>query len=435
MGSLGFALNEAGLSRFIAETKISLSEEEKKSLFDIIDSEKISKDLSDSNELQASQDLEKNEVDNSKREEGNKKDEEITPVVVESSEPAKPEHSVDQQYDVHAALKVDMNPAKHDKEHDIKVDSADHKAEPKDVTVKDEIKPGEEAEYRSLKEAFLLEEGYFEKPSVSTVTPEQKQDKLVNQISLLVARESADPLYEELLNATAVARQIQTELQEKYKPAAKKKAKQLIDSKSKKPETTQASSLKLAEAIKSISSGGGINEGILDWVKGKLLMTVVGALPNATLDRIIMKAHTKALSMTRSSEERKAVEKEFTRYLEDRRDKVEFIKSLIKNAPEKDKVEADEKIKAVASKKMDGQAPQQVNASAEIEDLGLSQLVEEPVISFLLAGGIIPAILNVIIGIVLTGVTVAVTKIIGRIRASIEDPYGDRADRNAVNLK
>ncbi len=435
VSSSGFALNEAGLTRFFESKSIKLNEEEKKELLDLIDSEKISKDLSDKNELQASEDLEKNEVDNSKREEGNEKAEEVKAPIIESSEPSKPEHSVDQQYNVDAAIKVDMNSAKADKEHEIKKDIADHKAEPKDVTAKDNVKPGEEAEYRSLKEAFLLEDGYFEKESVSKVTPEQKQDKLVNQISLLVARESADPLYEELLHATAVARQLQTELQEKYKASAKKKAKQLIDSKSKKPENPQASSLKLVEFLDAVGSGrSSVNEGIIDWVKGKLVMALINILPEPQLDNMIMKAHTKALSLVKSSEERKAVEEEFSRYLKDRRDKVEFLKALIKRAPEKDKEDADNKLKNISSrvsKDVEAGSKQGVAVNASYEVIA-SQPINEVLdpASALLAGGALSMVLNILVGLVLAGTVAVVTEIVMRIRASIADPYRDFSERH-----
>ncbi len=430
------------------------------SLMDEIKPEKISKDLNDKNELHASEDLEKNKVDNSKREEGNKKAEEIIAPIVEASEPAKPEHSVDQQYDVHAALKVDMNPAKHAKEHDIKVDSAEHKAEPKDITVKNDIKPGEEAEYRSLKEALLLEDGYFETPSVSTVTPEQKQQKLVGQVSLLIARESADPLYEELLNAAATARHLQSELSEKYKAVAQKRVKQIVDSKSKKPEETQASALAIVEFLDAVGSGRELNEGIGDWVKGKLLMGIVKFLPEQVIDRMIMKAHSKALSMVKGDEERKLVENEFSRYLKDKRDKIEFLRSLISKAPEDEKKKADEKVKAIASKvaqavKQESAKGVPVNASYEAIvsgqfDTELNERIKPPLVfprpdeafdlmkwiagiftsgtqavTAFFAGPIGAGIIGAIIALALAGVAVLVAKIIDKIRKGLEDPYGE----------
>jgi hypothetical protein len=477
--SSGFALNEKGILNFFSSRKISINEEQAKALIDEIDSEKISAEFNSSNNLVKSEDIVKNEINNSKREEGNKKKDEVEPPSIseslkpkappteeeikreaarikaetgksssgenipgslvrkpeatakvtnikESLEPSKPEDSLDQQYDVNAAIEVDMNATKKEEENEIKVDSAGHKAEPTDVTVKNDIKPGEEAEYSSLKEALLLEEGYFENPSVSTVTPEQKQEKLVNQISLLVARESADPLYEELLTTTAIAKKLQTELQEKYKGAAKKKAAQLIKIKAKKPESAQASSL--LEYLRSVASGSQINEGIIDWVKGKIVMGLLNIMPEQYLDRLIMKSHSKALSMVKNDKQRKIVENEFSRYLKDRRDKVEFLKSIIKNAPEKAKQEADENLKSIASKageKQPQMAPAQVNASAEVAELGYSPLLEAEPLSILLAGGVLSMVLNILIGLVLAGTTALVVKLLAKAKEAIEDPYGD----------
>jgi hypothetical protein len=94
------------------------------------------------------------------------------------------------------------------------------KATPADVT--------EAVKYKSLKEAFLLENGYFDKDSVETVSAQAKRDRLLEQLALLTARDSKDPLYEELLQSTVVAKRIQKKLQEKYTGAATKRAEQMF---------------------------------------------------------------------------------------------------------------------------------------------------------------------------------------------------------------
>jgi hypothetical protein len=472
----GLAANERGLRRLLEENGITLKEEEIGGLLDTVKPEQVSKEFDKSNKGERSQEIENVKVDNSKRAlDGDSKSEDLVAPIIESSGPAEPSDSADQQYDVEAAIEVDMNVAKKEEEHEIKKDGLENKAEPSDVTVKDDIKPGEEAEYRSLKEAFLLEEGYFDKDSISRVTAAQKQEKLENQIGLLIARESADPLYEELLHTTAIAKQLQLQLQEKYKPVAKKKAKQLIDtkkSKEKKPEVAQASSsdsFRLVELLNRVGSGtaSGLNEGIIDWVKGKLLMMIVGMLPENVLDRLIMKAHTKALSMVKSAEERKAVEEEFSRYLKDKRDKVSFLKSIMNKAPEKDKQIADQKMKAIAgqvSSKIKQQEKQGIPVNASYEQIaremdesllevgglertftmvadggggsgvvtaaaeaaapGFLSLIGNAIVGFL-SSSLGSAVIGVLGGLVLAGVSALVYGIIKKVKNMVEDPYGD----------
>jgi len=94
------------------------------------------------------------------------------------------------------------------------------KAEPSDVTIAES--------YSSLKEAFLLREDYFSTDSSMIVTATDKIEKLEKQLTLLSARDSSDPLYEELLRTTAEAKRLQEELQNKYKTIAESKAKELI---------------------------------------------------------------------------------------------------------------------------------------------------------------------------------------------------------------
>jgi len=109
------------------------------------------------------------------------------------------------------------------------------KAEPEDVTVEDKSEELPEAkEYHSLKEAFLLEADYFETDSVERVTAKAKQAKLIEQISLLIAKESNDPLYEELLETAVVAKRLQENIKQKHYGKAHKKANEMIEFKKKK---------------------------------------------------------------------------------------------------------------------------------------------------------------------------------------------------------
>ena len=70
--------------------------------------------------------------------------------------------------------------------------------------------------YNSLREAFLLKEDYFSTDSSMLITAADKLSKLEKQLSLLTARDSNDPLYDDLVRATAEAKKLQMELQDKY---------------------------------------------------------------------------------------------------------------------------------------------------------------------------------------------------------------------------
>jgi hypothetical protein len=129
---------------------------------------------------------------------------------------------------------------------EAKPEKEESKAEPTDVTTDKEkvemetaqpepekveaAKPAtvhEAVNYKSVKEAFLLESDYFEKDSYALVSAADKQAKLEKQMALLVARDSQDPLYEELVRTTALAKKLQEQLQERYNLFGKEKASEL----------------------------------------------------------------------------------------------------------------------------------------------------------------------------------------------------------------
>jgi len=89
----------------------------------------------------------------------------------------------------------------------------------------------EDQRYSSLKEAFLLDQNYFDNHGYVKVTADEKKAKLQEQMALLIARESVDPLYEELLEATIVAKKLQKEIKNKYQAQAKEKADKVIEMK------------------------------------------------------------------------------------------------------------------------------------------------------------------------------------------------------------
>ena len=134
----------------------------------------------------------------------------------------------DKEYDVDAEIESsEMNGNKEEfKEYEeIQGDGAEAaKAEESVVEPKD---LHETVKYTSLREACLLDEDYFVSDSYTIQTADEKQAKLTEQISLLMAREAMDPLYDELLRASTNAQRLQEACVRKYSTKAKEKAKNI----------------------------------------------------------------------------------------------------------------------------------------------------------------------------------------------------------------
>lgn len=88
----------------------------------------------------------------------------------------------------------------------------------------------EETNYSSLREAFLLEADYFETPSVSTVTADEKEKKLICQLAMLVAKESNDPIFDELTTACVRMKDLKAAIMTKYEGIAREKAEEIKES-------------------------------------------------------------------------------------------------------------------------------------------------------------------------------------------------------------
>ena len=89
----------------------------------------------------------------------------------------------------------------------------------------------ESVKYTSLKEAYLLDEGYFKKDTYIKETAEDKVAKLSEQVSLLMARDAKDPLYEELLNSALNAQRLQEAIINKYSEVAAPRVAYITESK------------------------------------------------------------------------------------------------------------------------------------------------------------------------------------------------------------
>lgn len=88
--------------------------------------------------------------------------------------------------------------------------------------------------YSSIKEACMLGESYFNFDSYTIDTPEAKYNKLVEQISLLIAREYNDPLYNELLKEAVYTNRLHEAVTKKYRSEAAPKAEMIAKQKAPK---------------------------------------------------------------------------------------------------------------------------------------------------------------------------------------------------------
>ena len=87
----------------------------------------------------------------------------------------------------------------------------------------------ESVSYKSLREACLLDEGYFMTDSYIKETADEKQTKLTEQVSLLMARDAMDPMYDELLRESIHCMRLQEALVKKYGSEAAKRADMIIN--------------------------------------------------------------------------------------------------------------------------------------------------------------------------------------------------------------
>ena len=85
---------------------------------------------------------------------------------------------------------------------------------------------------RTIKEAVLLTPAYFNENSFEVVTPEKKEERLITQLAIKIAKEKMDPMYQELLKAASEAKRLQDAIVEKYKDDASSKSNQITGKKS-----------------------------------------------------------------------------------------------------------------------------------------------------------------------------------------------------------
>jgi len=86
----------------------------------------------------------------------------------------------------------------------------------------------ETVQYKSLKEACALDKDYFTTDSYTIQTSSQKINKLTEQVSLLIAKESMDPMYDELLKQSVYTQRLQEALINKYSAKAEPRVNEMI---------------------------------------------------------------------------------------------------------------------------------------------------------------------------------------------------------------
>ena len=191
--------------------------------------------------------------------------------------------------------------------------------------------------YSSIKEACMLGEYYFNTDSYTIDTPEAKSNKLVEQISLLIAREHNDPLYNELLKEAVYTNRLHEAVTKKYKNEAAPKAEMIT----KKKELCESLSLD------ELNEDAELNEGAVGrW----FTRMAVRMMTEKALNKCLNKAKEKAISSSKTPEERKAISDKVDEIMAlPKKEKKQKLIELCKKAPEKDQDAAERKLKAVMS--------------------------------------------------------------------------------------
>ena len=191
--------------------------------------------------------------------------------------------------------------------------------------------------YSSIKEACMLGEYYFNTDSYTIDTPEAKSNKLVEQISLLIAREHNDPLYNELLKEAVYTNRLHEAVTKKYKNEAVPKAEMIT----KKKELCESLSLD------ELNEDAELNEGAVGrW----FTRMAVRMMTEKALNKCLNKAKEKAISSSKTPEERKAISDKVDEIMAlPKKEKKQKLIELCKKAPEKDQDAAERKLKAVMS--------------------------------------------------------------------------------------
>ena len=142
----------------------------------------------------------------------------------------KVEKPAEKEYDVDASIEsaeMNGNDEKFESYDDIQGDGSeaakDEEAEVKPEDIQESVS------YKSLREACLLDEGYFMTDSYIKETADEKQTKLTEQVSLLMARDAMDPIYDELLRESIHCMRLQEALVKKYGSEAAKRADMIIN--------------------------------------------------------------------------------------------------------------------------------------------------------------------------------------------------------------
>jgi len=153
------------------------------------------------------------------------KEEDIAPAV---GDPAKKEYDSDADIESAEMNGSDTAFPCYDKIQGDGADAAKPEDAPKpsDIVVSDsgaELK--ESVGYKSIKEACMLDEGYFQSNTYTVQTADEKKARLREQVSLLLAREAMDPTYDELLKTSVYAQRLEESLINKYGNIAESRVK------------------------------------------------------------------------------------------------------------------------------------------------------------------------------------------------------------------
>ena len=271
----------------------------------------------------------------------------------------------DKEYDADADIESsEMNGNKEafEKYEDIQGEEASAaKAEESEVESKD---LHETVKYTSLREACLLDEDYFVSDSYTVQTADEKQAKLTEQISLLLAREAMDPLYDELLRTSTRAQRLQEACKNKYKAKAEAKAKNIVENNKKKSNLSEESTenfnydhfeefdedVALQEFFKMVvEADSQLNEGK---ISNFFIKLSIKFLNNKSLDKILASALQKLnANKSKANGGLDPLINKVTAALksQDKKLKREVIRNFLDEAPEGKVKEAEAKLRKYAA--------------------------------------------------------------------------------------
>jgi hypothetical protein len=146
-------------------------------------------------------------------------------------------------------------------------------------------------------------------------------------------------------------------------------------------------------------------------------MMVIGLLPESKLDEIIMKAKVRALQIGKSQAEKMEIGRLFKQATGNRAEKIKLIKKLIKEAPEDQQANADQRLSKLVMNLRNKTDKQQKEGKALQESIQtvINEGFWTEVGQAIMASSPLSMVVGVLGGLVVAGVVVLVTKLVKKL--------------------